>query len=191
MAPLYRSSDSAGRVRKDYDRAEAADALLPSEPPNRDAAKHDASGNGLSDSEAPEGVLLVPASLASRYNRRELYDRIWSVPMWKLREEYGVSDVALAKTCKRLHVPVPGRGYWAMLAAGKPTRPRPPLPSVEVIERLAPKRKNHHHSREEVVALIKGIRAAVEAGKSIREACGEADISEDTYRRWLLSSVAV
>jgi hypothetical protein len=27
-----------------------------------------------------------------------------------LAKEFGVSDVALAKTCKKLHVPVPGRG---------------------------------------------------------------------------------
>lgn len=188
VTPFHRSSDSAGRVRKDYDEAEAADVPLPSEPPNGDTAKRDASGNGLPAPEASERVLLVPASLASRYDRQELYDRVWSVPMWTLHKEYRVSDVALAKTCKRLHVPVPGRGYWAMLAAGKPTRPRPPLPSVEVVERLAPKRKNHHHSPEEALAVIKRIRAAVEIGKSIREACGEANISEDTYRRWLLSS---
>jgi len=38
--------------------------------------------------------------------------------MSKLAQQYGLSDVGLAKTCKRLHVPVPGRGYWAKKAAG-------------------------------------------------------------------------
>ena len=33
-------------------------------------------------------------------------------PMKALAKEYGVSDVALAKTCKKLLVPVPGRGFW-------------------------------------------------------------------------------
>ena len=35
------------------------------------------------------------------------------VPMRTPAKDYGVSDVALAKTCRKLLVPVPGRGYWA------------------------------------------------------------------------------
>jgi hypothetical protein len=42
-----------------------------------------------------------------------------------------VSSVALAKTCRQMHVPVPPRGYWARKAAGKSVinialQPRPP-----------------------------------------------------------------
>jgi hypothetical protein len=33
----------------------------------------------------------------------------------------GISDVALAKHCKRANIPVPQRGYWARKSAGKPT----------------------------------------------------------------------
>ncbi len=47
--------------------------------------------------------------------------------MSRLAREYGVSDVALAKTCKRLNIPRPGRGYWARLASGAKPK-RPPLP---------------------------------------------------------------
>jgi hypothetical protein len=50
--------------------------------------------------------------------------------MWKLAPEYGVSDVALARTCRKLQIPMPGRGYWAKLAAGKRVRSRPPLPQI-------------------------------------------------------------
>lgn len=32
--------------------------------------------------------------------------------MRQLASEYGVSDVALNKTCKKLGVPTPPRGYW-------------------------------------------------------------------------------
>jgi beta-xylosidase len=31
----------------------------------------------------------------------------------KVAEEYGVSGAAIAKVCRKLEVPVPGRGYWA------------------------------------------------------------------------------
>lgn len=191
VALFHLNDDSAGQFREEDNGAGAGEVSPVSESPAGDTVANNANGNRLPELEDSEGPLFVLASLASRYDRQKLYDRVWSVPMWTLCKEYGVSDVALAKTCRRLHVPVPGRGYWAMLAAGKPTQPRPPLPSIEVVERLAPKRKNHHHSPDEAVALIKHIRAAVEVGKSVREACREANISESTYRQWLLSFGAI
>src|SRR5262245_31040494 len=59
--------------------------------------------------------------------RAELYEQVWTTPMSRLAMDYGVSDVALAKTCKRMNIPRPGRGYWARLAAGAKPK-RPPLP---------------------------------------------------------------
>jgi hypothetical protein len=50
--------------------------------------------------------------------------------MTRLAKRYGVSDVALAKTCRALNVPVPPRGHWAKLRHGKPS-PQPPLPPPE------------------------------------------------------------
>lgn len=61
------------------------------------------------------------------YDRNGLYAEVWAEPMRTVAARYGVSDVALAKTCRRLGVPVPGRGYWAKQRAGKATE-RPPLP---------------------------------------------------------------
>jgi hypothetical protein len=54
-----------------------------------------------------------------RLTRQELYDRVWSQPMHKLAPRFGVSGVALAKTCRRANIPVPERGYWARLHGGK------------------------------------------------------------------------
>jgi hypothetical protein len=54
--------------------------------------------------------------------REELYEQVWSVPIWKLCEQYGLSDNGLRKTCKRLNVPVPSRGYWAKVEAGHKVR---------------------------------------------------------------------
>jgi len=34
--------------------------------------------------------------------REELYEQVWTVPMQRLAERYGISDVALAKTCRKL-----------------------------------------------------------------------------------------
>ena len=51
--------------------------------------------------------------------RRGLYDLVWSTPMTKLAESFGISDVGLAKICDRHRVPKPPRGYWAKKEAGK------------------------------------------------------------------------
>jgi hypothetical protein len=51
--------------------------------------------------------------------RQELYDLVWSKPIIKLAQEFGLSDVGLAKICERHRVPTPPRGYWAKKEAGK------------------------------------------------------------------------
>jgi len=61
------------------------------------------------------------------YERRRLYEQVWSAPVSQVAKQYLVSDVALAKLCRRLDVPVPGRGYWARVAAGQEVK-RIPLP---------------------------------------------------------------
>jgi hypothetical protein len=71
----------------------------------------------------------------ARYNREELYERVWTMPIRDLARQYGVSDVALGKTCRKLNVPVPGRGYWNKKAANQLVEPRPPLPSASSNER--------------------------------------------------------
>jgi hypothetical protein len=59
-----------------------------------------------------------------------LYQRVWSEPLRILAQQYGVSDVYLARVCRILRIPLPGLGYWAKKNAGKPTRKRPTLPPV-------------------------------------------------------------
>jgi hypothetical protein len=52
--------------------------------------------------------------------REQLYDLVWSEPMQRLAKQIGISDVAIAKHCRKLGVPVPERGYWNKLQARKP-----------------------------------------------------------------------
>jgi hypothetical protein len=66
------------------------------------------------------------------WNREELYRDIWQKPMFKLSKKYGVSGVMLGKVCRKLSIPVPGRGYWARKAAGYRVSVKP-LPSVKNI----------------------------------------------------------
>jgi hypothetical protein len=55
-------------------------------------------------------------------SREGLYELVWSKPMTELAQDFGLSDVALAKRCRKLGVPIPGRGYWARVAAGQTPR---------------------------------------------------------------------
>ena len=59
--------------------------------------------------------------------RQELYDRVWSTPMTAVCRDYGISNVGLAKVCRRHKIPCPPRGYWAKKHSGKTAR-RTPLP---------------------------------------------------------------
>lgn len=59
--------------------------------------------------------------------REELFELIWTTPVSKLAARFGISGVALAKTCAKFSIPRPGRGYWQQLAVGiKAKRPRLP-----------------------------------------------------------------
>ncbi len=51
--------------------------------------------------------------------RKELHDRVWQTPMLQLAKEFGISDVGLAKICRRYDIPAPPRGYWAKKTHGK------------------------------------------------------------------------
>jgi len=75
----------------------------------------------------PQGVLAM-SQQSKTVTRELLYEQVWETPMSRLARDYGVSDSALAKTCRRLGVPLPPRGHWAKLQYGKKVPPRPLLP---------------------------------------------------------------
>lgn len=66
--------------------------------------------------------------MGQQLSRSALYDLVWSEPRTALAKRFGLSDVGLAKACVRANVPMPPRGYWARLAAGKRI-PQVPLPA--------------------------------------------------------------
>jgi len=64
-----------------------------------------------------------------KIGRAELFERVWSLPMSKLAEGWGISGNGLKKVCRRVQIPVPPRGYWAKLKAGHRVK-RPSLPAL-------------------------------------------------------------
>jgi len=91
-----------------------------------------------------------------RLNREELYEQVWSIPMTQLAKQYQISDVGLAKICRKLKVPVPGRGYWAK----KGKKKRPPLLSIKgapefAVHKILPDNPNlEKEENDEIQALI-------------------------------------
>lgn len=62
-----------------------------------------------------------------KLSREQLYKEIWKTPIQQLSGKYGISDVGLAKVCKRMGIPRPPRGYWRRLqTGGKPRKVRLP-----------------------------------------------------------------
>jgi len=68
---------------------------------------------------------------STSFERQKLFDEVWATPVSKLAKAYGLSDVGLRKICVALDVPLPPRGYWQKLAAGKRI-PKPALHETTV-----------------------------------------------------------
>src|SRR6185436_2226433 len=100
------------------------------------------------------------------------------MPVQRAAAQFGVSDVALAKQCRREQVPLPPRGYWARKAAGQDVQPTPLAPFVQPPP--PPKRPTAQELREEErrrVAKEKAITLAIQhAGLPL--VCFEADVAK-------------
>lgn len=59
-------------------------------------------------------------------SREDLYQKVWTTPATKLASEFGISDVALGKICRRMDIPKPAPGYWRKIETGH----HPPIPPL-------------------------------------------------------------
>jgi hypothetical protein len=65
-----------------------------------------------------------------RVTRAELYEKVWATPVRTLAKELGMSDVGLAKICRKHDIPIPPLGYWRKKETGNKVVP-PPLPAAK------------------------------------------------------------
>lgn len=79
------------------------------------------------------------AKADTEVDRDTLYNEVWTDPVTVVAPRYGLSDVGLAKICRALAIPLPSRGYWAQVKAGKVMK-RVPLPPYKPPPRLIPPR---------------------------------------------------
>lgn len=59
------------------------------------------------------------------FTREELYRMVWERPVLVVAKDIGVSDVAVAKACRKAGIPLPSRGHWASVRAGRTVRMAP------------------------------------------------------------------
>ena len=57
--------------------------------------------------------------MRTQFSRQELYNLVWTEPMSVLSKKFGLSDVGMSKACRRANIPIPERGYWNKVYAGK------------------------------------------------------------------------
>lgn len=77
-----------------------------------------------------------------KISREELYRRVWEKPVTHVAKELDISDVGLAKACRKHAIPLPPVGYWVKLKFGK-AGTRPPLPKLEVESEIAIDARRH------------------------------------------------
>lgn len=88
--------------------------------------------------------------MTKQFSRQQLYDLVWSEPMYQLAKQYDISDRGLAKACAKSDIPVPERGYWNRLQAGqKVTKRALPARGLGMSDEVVIGGSNYwHYSRE-------------------------------------------
>ena len=70
------------------------------------------------------------------FRRQDLYNLVWTAPVTEIAGRLDLSDVALAKLCRRAAIPIPGRGHWARTESGQQISPSPLPPAPDGLPEL-------------------------------------------------------
>lgn len=84
------------------------------------------------DDKVPLEVYIKSPSATGINNRDILYAEVWENPPSIVAKKYGTTDWSIWSMCKRMDVPLPDRGYWAKVRAGKPIE-KAPLPKIKKV----------------------------------------------------------
>ncbi len=57
--------------------------------------------------------VFLKSRKVERPSKEDLQKMIWETSVLEVSHKFGVSDVAIAKWCKKYGIPRPPRGYWA------------------------------------------------------------------------------
>ena len=124
------------------------------------------------------------------FTREQLYELLWQKPAVRIAEEFGISDVGLAKICARHGIPKPSRGYWARAEDNRPPRtvmpaaknPRPiripvMVPDEPDAQELSSQAAAEKRAGERIV-VAERLRRPCELVQAARAALKDADADE-------------
>ena len=69
--------------------------------------------------------------MAQDVDREKLYAEVWTTPLTTLCKSYGLTYAGMRRICSELNIPIPERGHWARVAAGRVIQ-KPELPPLSV-----------------------------------------------------------
>ncbi|WGS50154.1 hypothetical protein LFL96_01195 [Paraburkholderia sp. D15] len=72
---------------------------------------------------------MADAGISTLFNREQLFGEVWTAPMVRVGEKYGISGADVRRVCDALHVPVPAPGHWTRVELGRAVA-RPALPPM-------------------------------------------------------------
>lgn len=82
------------------------------------------------DESQPDTTAKSAAQAVGPITREQLYELVWTKPMLRVGEMFGVSSSYMARVCTELRVPRPGLGYWTQHEMGRAPQ-RAALPPAE------------------------------------------------------------
>lgn len=57
--------------------------------------------------------------MSSKFSRKELYDLVWSKPVFQIIKEYSISNSTFKALCKDNYIPLPKNGHWQKIKHNK------------------------------------------------------------------------
>ncbi len=84
------------------------------------------------DDKVPLKVYIKSPSATGINGRDILYAEVWENPPSVVAKKYGTTNWSIRNMCKKMDVPLPDRGYWAKVKAGKPIE-KAPLPKIKKV----------------------------------------------------------
>jgi hypothetical protein len=142
--------------------AEAVGTQHSSLSPARCTSNGESDGVLSPNSQSPVDKSVSPApsippisrNLLKRYNREDIYDRVWRKPIWQVAKDLCHTEHALCNACIKLYIPTPPRGYWGLKPSNRNSIARPHLPNIEGLTMPAAAEPKHVDGPKYVSALL-------------------------------------
>jgi integrase len=92
---------------------------------HREAPPGSRSASPSSDANQQRDFSNAPQHIRREYyfRREDLFKLVWTAPIAVIAVRIGVSNVGLAKACRKAQIPLPGRGHWTRVSTGQSLSP--------------------------------------------------------------------